>query len=198
VSWSGSLRPPIRDRGVYPRPLQQPLPVWIAVGGTPQSVVRAGTLGLPLALAIIGGTPARFAPLIDLYRDAGRKAGHDAATLKVGINTHAFVADASQDAADVFYSPYAEVMSRIGRERGWGRPMDRAQYEALRSPAGALAVGSPAEVVDKILYQHELFRHDRYLAQLSVGTMPHASVMRAIELLGTKVAPEIRRATSIP
>jgi probable LLM family oxidoreductase len=196
VSWSGRLRPPIHERGVYPRPLQQPLPIWIAVGGTPTSVVRAGTLGLPLALAIIGGAPARFAPFVELYRDAGHQAGHDPTMLKVGINTHAFVADASEKAADLFYAPYAEVMTRIGRERGWGSPMNRAQYDALRSPAGALAVGSPAEVVDKILYQHEIFRHDRYLAQLSVGTMPHAAVMRAIELLGTRVAPEIRRATS--
>ena len=193
VTWSGAHRAPLNDRGVYPRPLQRPLPVWVAVGGTPTSVVRAGTLGLPLALAIIGGTPERFVPLIDLYREAGARAGHDAATLAVSINSHAFVADSSRQAADEFYPSYAEAMSRIGRERGWP-PTTRAQFEALRSPAGALAIGSPEEVIDKILRQHELFRHQRFLAQLTVGTMPHRSVLRAIELLGTRVAPAVRQA----
>jgi probable LLM family oxidoreductase len=195
VSWSGRLRPPLHDLIVYPRPVQNPLPVWIAVGGTPESVVRAGTLGLPLALAIIGGTPERFVPLVDLYREAGARAGHDPATLKVGINSHAFVADDSRQAADEFYPSYADTMSRIGRERGWP-PTTRAQFEALRSPRGALAIGSPQEVIDKVLRHYELFRHDRFLAQLTVGSMPHRSVMRAIELLGTRVAPAVRRAVA--
>jgi probable LLM family oxidoreductase len=192
VTWSGEHRAPLKDRGVYPRPIQNPLPIWIAVGGTPESVVRAGTLGLPLALAIIGGTPERFVPLVDLYREAGARAGHDPSTLAVSINSHAYVADDSQRAADEFFPPYAEAMSRIGRERGWP-PTTRAQFDAMRSPRGALAIGSPQEVIDKILAQHELFHHQRFLAQLTVGTMPHRSVMRAIELLGTQVAPVVRR-----
>jgi probable LLM family oxidoreductase len=191
VTWSGRHRAALQDQGVYPRPLQDPLPVWIAVGGTPQSVVRAGTLGLPLALAIIGGQPERFAQLVQLYREAGRRAGHDPARLRVGINSHGFIADSSQEAADAYYPSYAEVMTRIGRERGWP-PTTRAQFEAGRSPRGALLVGSPQEVIDKILFEHEIFENDRFLMQLALGPMPHARVMRAIELLGTVVAPAVR------
>lgn len=191
VTWSGTHRAPLTGQGVYPRPLRDPLPVWIAVGGTPQSVVRAGTLGLPLALAIIGGEPERFGPLVELYRDAGRRAGHDPATLKVGINSHAFLADTSQAAADAFYPSYADTMTRIGRERGWAA-MSREQFDWSRGPRNALLVGSPQEVIDKILFEHQIFRHDRFLAQLTVGAMPHDRVMRAIELLGTVVAPAVR------
>lgn len=183
VTWSGRHRAPIDDLGVYPRPVQDPLPLWIAVGGTPQSVVRAAKLGLPLALAIIGGMPERFAPLIDLYRQSGGT--------RVSINSHTFVADSSKEAADTFYPSYAEVMTRIGRERGWP-PLTRAQFEQSRAPRGALLVGDPQEVIDKILFEHELFAHDRFLAQLSVGVLPHAKMMRAIELLGTVVAPAVR------
>lgn len=195
VSWDGAHRPALNGLGVYPRPLQDPLPIWIAVGGSPQSVIRAGTLGLPMALAIIGGTPERFVPVVDLYRESAKRAGHDPAQLAVGINSHLYVADSSQQAADDFYPPYAERMTRIGRERGWP-PTTRATFEAMRSPAGALLVGSPQEVIDKILHEHELFGHDRFLAQMTVGPMPHAKVMRSIELFGTVVAPEIRRATT--
>ena len=197
VTWAGSgrHRAPIQDLGVYPRPVQDPLPVWIAVGGTPQSVVRAGTLGLPLALAIIGGEPARFAPLVQLYRDAARRAGHDPATLPVSINSHGFLADTSQAAADIAWPPYLDAMGRIGRERGWPPP-SRARYEAERSPRGALFVGSPQQVVDKMLYAHELFGHQRTLLQLTVGVTPHADVLRAIELLGTVVAPAVRGAVA--
>src|SRR4051795_5820587 len=191
VTWSGEHRAPIEGLGVYPRPVQQPLPVWIAVGGTPQSVVRAALLGLPLAVAIIGGAPERFAPLVDLYRDAAREGGHDPATLPVSINSHAYVADTSQRAADEFFPAYAAMMTRIGRERGWP-PMTRPQFDQLRSPRGALVVGSAQEVAEKILFQHELFGHDRFLAQMSVGTLPHAQAMHAIELLGTEVAPVVR------
>lgn len=194
VTWSGNHRPPFNNLGVYPRPIQNPLPVWIAVGGTPQSVIRAGMLGLPLALAIIGGAPERFAPFIDLYRESARRAGHDPAKLKVSINSHAFIANDSRAAADVFFPPYAEVMTRIGRERGWP-PTTREQFEASRTLRGALAVGSPQEVIDKIMYQYRIFRHDRFLAQFSVGTLPHDKMMQAIELLGTQVAPVIRRET---
>jgi probable LLM family oxidoreductase len=193
VTWSGTLRAPINERGVYPRPLQGPLPVWIAVGGTPQSVARAGMLGLPLALAIIGGEPARFAPLFHLYREAARRAGHDPATLPTSINVHGLVADTSQQAADDFYGPQAEVMNRIGRERGWG-PTSRAHFDQARSPKGNLFVGSPAEVTDKILANHEIFGNTRFLIQMAIGLMPHDKIMRGIELFGTQVAPAVRKA----
>jgi probable LLM family oxidoreductase len=193
VSWAGQHRAALNDMGVYPRPLQDPLPVWVAVGGTPQSVVRAATLGLPLALAIIGGAPERFAPLIDLYRKAAVQAGRDPALLPVGINSHSYIADTSAQARDEFFPAYATMMNRIGRERGWPS-MTRAQFDALCAPRGALLVGSPAEVIEKILFEHELFGHQRFLAQISVGAMPHAKVMRAIELLGTEVAPAVRKA----
>ena len=192
VTWSGRLRPPLNDLGVYPRPVQDPLPVWVAVGGTPESVVRAGTLGLPLALAIIGGAPERFVPLAELYREAGKRAGHDPTELALSINAHGFLADSSRHAADVFYGPYAAVMTKIGRERGWPG-MTRQHYDALLGLRGALAIGTPDEVIEKILFQHGLFGHQRALFQLSVGTLPHAEVMRAIELLGTEVAPVVRR-----
>jgi probable LLM family oxidoreductase len=189
VSWPGGHRPAIAGLGVYPRPLQDRLPIWVAVGGNPPSVIRAGVLGLPMALAIIGGEPARFAPLVDLHREAVREAGHD--PVPVSINSHAYLAANSKQAADEFFGPYAQMMGRIGRERGWP-PMTREQFEAGRSPRGHLLVGSPDEVAEKILAQHELFRHDRFLAQISLGTVPHDKVMRAIELFGTEVAPVVR------
>jgi probable LLM family oxidoreductase len=191
VRWTGRHRAPIDDLGVYPRPLQDPLPVWIAVGGTPKSVIRAGMLGLPLALAIIGGEPERFAPLVQLYREAAREGGHDPAALPVGINSHAYVAETSQRAADEFFPSYAGMMNKIGEERGWSR-LTRPAFDALRSPRGALVVGSPQQVAEKILFQHEVFGHQRFLAQISVGAMPHRDVLRAIELLGTEVAPIVR------
>ena len=192
VSWTGKHRPAIGGLGVYPRPVQHPLPVWIAVGGTPQSVVRAGTLGLPLAVAIIGGMPERFAPLVQLYRESARRAGHDPDALPVSINSHVYIAEESDRAADEYFGPYSAVMTRIGRERGWP-PFTREQFEGSRSLRGALAVGSPDEVIEKILFQHEIFGHQRFMAQIPVGTMPHEGVMNAIELLGTRVAPVVRR-----
>ena len=194
VTWSGTTRPPLRNLGVYPRPQQEKLPVWIAIGGTPQSIIRAGTLGLPMALAIIGGLPERFAPLVALYRDSAKAAGHDPAMLQVGINSHAYLADDSRQAMDEFYPSYAETMTRIGRERGWP-PTTREEVEAGRTPRGHLFVGSPHQIIDKILFQHEIFGHQRFLAQLGVGTMPHMKIMHAIELLGTVVAPAVRKAT---
>jgi probable LLM family oxidoreductase len=191
VSWPGGLRPAIDNLGVYPR-AERELPIWIAVGGTPQSVVRAGALGLPLALAIIGGQPERFAPLAELYREAARRAGQDAGKLKVGINSHGFVADNAQAAADTFFPTYAAMMTRIGRERGWP-PLSRAQFDAGRTLRGHLFVGGPDEVIEKILYQYKFFRHDRFLIQMSVGPLPHDVMLRAIELMGTKVAPAVRR-----
>ncbi|MXQ10278.1 LLM class flavin-dependent oxidoreductase [Microvirga makkahensis] len=194
VSWPGGKHTPlITGRGVYPRPYQGKLPIWIAVGGTPQSLARAGVLNLPLALAIIGGEPARFAPLFDLYRQAAQRAGHDPAALKTSINVHGFVATTTQEAADTFYAPQAEVMNRIGRERGWP-PTSRAQFDAARGPHGALFVGSPAEVTDKILAAHEIFRFDRFLIQMAIGVMDHVKLMKAIEIFGTRVAPEVRKA----
>ena len=189
VSWEGRHRPPLHHQGVYPRPVQDRLPIWLAVGGTPNSVVRAGALGLPLALAIIGGAPERFVPLVNLFRDAATEAGH--AGLPLGINSHTYVADTSKQAADEFFPAYAGMMTRIGRERGWA-PMTRAQFEGLRTLRGALVVGSPDEVVEKILFQHELFGHERFLAQTSVGHLPHAQAMRSLELLGTEVVPAVR------
>ena len=191
VTWSGRLRPALVDAGVWPRPVQEPLPVWVAVGGSPQSVIRAGTLGLPLTIAIIGGQPARFAPLVELYRDAAARAGHDPATTRVAINTHAFVGDSTAQADSAFAASYLAVMNRIGRERGWP-PSGRPEYEALRAPDGALAVGSPEQVAEKILYEHQLFGNDRYIGQMSVGAVAHGDVLRSMELFGTKVAPLVR------
>ena len=191
VTWSGRHRAPLNDAVVWPRPVQDPLPIWVAVGGTPQSVIRAGSLGLPLTLAIIGGQPERFVPLVELYRHALTTAGHDPSTGKVAINTHAFVAETVEEADHAFAPSYLAMMNRIGRERGWP-PSGRPEYEALRSPRGALAVGSPEEVATKILFEHELFGNDRYIGQMSVGAVAHKDVMRSIELFGTQVAPLVR------
>jgi probable LLM family oxidoreductase len=174
---------PVNGLGVYPRPLQDPLPVWLAVGGNPPSAIRAGTLGLPMALAIIGGEPARFAPLVDLYRRSGGE--------RVSINSHAYVADSDEQAAEEFFPAYAAMMNRIGAERGWS-PMSRPQFDALRSPRGALLVGSPETVAKKIVAQREIFGHERFLAQMSVGPMPHEQVLRSIELFATEVASRVR------
>ena len=193
VTWSGAMRAPIKGRSVYPRALQDPLPLWIAVGGTPQSVARAGALGLPLAIAIIGGEPARFAPLFDLYRQAAAKAGQDPAKLKTSINVHGFVADTDQLARDQFHGPSTEVMNRIGRERGWG-PSSRAQYDRSAAPDGALFIGDPETLAKKIIAHHKIFNNDRFLLQMAIGLMPHDQIMHGIELYGTKVAPIVRDA----
>ena len=192
VTWQGTHRAPINDRGVYPRPYQDKLPIWIAIGGTPQSAARAGVLGLPLALAIIGGEPARFAPLFDLYREAARRGGQDVTKLATSINVHGFIGETTEQAADDFYQPQAEVMNRIGRERGWG-PTSRAHFDQSRGPKGALFVGSPEVVAEKIVAQHKIFKNDRFLLQMAIGIMPHAKIMKAIELYGTKVAPLVRK-----
>jgi probable LLM family oxidoreductase len=189
VRWAGRHRPALDGQGVYPRPAQERLPVWVAVGGTPQSVVRAGALGLPMALAIIGGLPERFAPFAELHRRAAQEAGHEPPVLS--INSHGFVADTARRAADEAFPPHKTVMDRIGRERGWP-PLTRAQFDAAATLRGASFVGSPQEVAEKILFQHEIFRHQRFLVQFSVGTLPHASIMRSIELFGREVAPVVR------
>lgn len=192
VTWAGVHRPALQNLGVYPRPLQPTIPIWIAVGGTPESVIRAGTLALPMALAIIGGMPERFVPMVDLYRQAASDAGHDPAQLPVSINSHGFIADDARQAADAYYPTATVMMNKIGRERGWS-PASRQQLEAGRTLRGADFVGSPNEIIEKILFQHELFGHQRLLLQLGVGTIAHAKVMRAIELLGTQVAPVVRQ-----
>ncbi|MHA6794172.1 LLM class flavin-dependent oxidoreductase [Pseudonocardia bannensis] len=189
VTWSGRHCPALTDQPVHPRPIQDPLPVWVAVGGNPQSVVRAGALGLPLAVAIIGGQPERFAPLVELYREAARRSGHT--DLPVSLNTHGFVAETREAAIAQYHPGHAEVMNRIGRERGWP-PSTRADFVAQTGLRGAMAVGSPEEVAEKILFQHEIFGHQRSLTQLALGTVAHRDVMRAIELLGTEVAPIVR------
>jgi len=191
VTWSGQHRAPLEDLGVYPRPVQEQLPIWVAVGGTPESALRAGTLGLPMALAIIGGMPERFAPFAELHRRAAAEAGHPRPALS--INSHGFVAPTSQQAADESFPTFAAAMNRIGRERGWP-PMTREQFDASRRLRGSSFVGSPQEVIEKILFQHEIFGHQRTLVQFTVGSLPHASVMRSIELFGTEVAPAVRKA----
>jgi probable LLM family oxidoreductase len=193
ITWSGNHRPAIDDLAVYPRPVQKEIPVWVGVGGTPDSAIRAGTLGLPMALAIIGGSAEPFVPFVQLYRDTAMKAGHDVNDILVGINSHLYISEDSQTAADEYYPSYSMVMSQIGSERGWSG-MDRTHFEAMRKGKGALMVGSPDEIVDKILYEYELFRHDRFLGQISVGTLPHDKVMHAIELFGNVVVPKVKAA----
>ena len=194
VTWPGSAHTkPIAGIAIYPEPLQKPLPLWIAVGGTPNSVARAAYYGLPLMVAIIGGSPKQFAPLVQFYRDTAKQVGHDATGLAVGVSSHGFIAENSQDALDIAFPAHHEAMSRIGKERGWP-PTTRAQFEAGASPQGAYFMGSPQEIVDKILMQHEWFKHDRFGLQLSVGTLPHDKVMKAIELYGTVVKPAVNKA----
>jgi len=194
VTWQGKHRAPLENAVVWPRPVQDPLPVWIAVGGTPESVVRAARLGLPLALAIIGGQYPRFKPFADLYRQAWAEAGHGGEP-RIAINTHAFVAPTRKDAERAFAAPYLAVMNRIGRERGWP-PSGKAEFEALASPSGPLALGSPEEVAEKIVAYHELFRPERYFGHIGIGAVPHRDVMRAIELFGTEVVPLVEKETA--
>ncbi len=194
-SWKGKHTQTINKRGVYPRPYQKKLPIWIGVGGTPESVIRAAEHGLPMALAIIGGLPSRFVPYVQLYRDVYTKARHDISKMQLSINSHTYIADDAQQARDEFYPPYSDVMNRIGRERGW-TPGTREDFDASTEPEGALLVGSPQQVIDKIFYEHELFGHTRFLAQMSLGAMPHDKILHAMELLGTKVAPEVKKYTA--
>jgi len=191
VTWSGKHRAALNAANIYPRPVQDELPIWLAVGGSPASVVRAATLGLPLTLAIIGGQPAHFKPLVELYDQAWEAAGHDLKDRRLAINTHAFVAGTRQAADKAFAAPYLEMMNRIGRERGWP-PAGKPQYDALTAPEGAVALGTPEQVAEKILMEYELFHNQRYIAQSSVGAVAHAEVMKSIELFGGEVASLIR------
>src|SRR6202051_5104872 len=192
--WSGKHRAPLTGQAIYPRPLQNPLPIWVGVGGTPASFVRAGEVGLPLAVAIIGGEPRRFRPLIDLYRETGRRAGHGPEKLMVGLHAIGFLGDTTQQAADDFYPGYAHTFTEIGKERGWP-PTTRAQFDAVRGPTGALLIGDAETVTEKMLYVNEVLGGiSRITFQMGVSTLPHEKMLRAIEILGTRVAPIIRKA----
>jgi probable LLM family oxidoreductase len=196
VHWSGRHRPSLTGQGVFPRPLQQPLPVKIGVGGTPASFARAGTLGLPLVVAIIGGQASHFRPLIDLYRESGKRAGHPPEKLSVSIHSIGFLADTTKDALDTFWPGYRETFGRIGRERGWPPP-SRSQFEAQCSPHGALMVGDPQAITDKILAEYEsLGGFDGMSIQVDNRMLTHAQIMHAIELLGTMVAPAVKKAVA--
>jgi probable LLM family oxidoreductase len=193
VHWSGKHRPALTGQAIYPRPLQDPLPIWVGVGGTPASFARAGVLGLPLMVAIIGGEPHRFRPLIDLYREAGVRSGHKPEQLKVGLHMIGFVADTTKEAADVFFPGYAHTFTEIGKERGWP-PTTRAQFDALRGPKGALLIGDADTVAKKIVYVNEaLGGITRITFQMGVSAVPQPKMLRAIELLGTGVAPAVTK-----
>ena len=192
VSWKGKHRPSFDNLGVYPRPYQKEIPIWLAAGGTPASAVRAATLNLPLILAIIGGMPEQFLSFVNLYKETAKKTGKDMSRLQMGVNNHVYIGEESKKAADEFYPYYAAMMDRVGRDRGWP-PLTRQQYEYARMPKASLMVGSVQEVIDKILYEHELFGNTRFMAQASVGNVPHKMVVKSIELFGTKVAPVIRK-----
>jgi probable LLM family oxidoreductase len=192
VHWSGRHRAPLTGQAVYPRPLQDPLPIWVGVGGTPASFVRAGTLGLPLMVAIIGGQLAQFRPLIDLYREAGRRAGHPPDRLRVGLHLIGFLGDTTQEAADDFFPGYAYTFTEIGKERGWS-PTTRRHFDAQRTPTGALTIGDAESVARKLIYANEaLGGISRVTFQMGVSSVPHAKMRRSIELLGSKVAPLVR------
>jgi len=192
VHWTGKHRPPLTGQAIYPRPLQNPLPIWIGVGGTPASFARAGVLGLPLMVAIIGGEPRRFRLLIDLYREAGRRAGHSEEKLIVGLHAIGFLGDTTEEAADDFYPGYAHTFTKIGKERGWP-PATRAQFDALRGPTGALLIGDADTVSEKILYVNEVLGGlSRITFQMGVSALPHQKMLRSIELLGTRVAAVVR------
>ena len=198
VTWSGRHRPALTGQEVYPRPLQSQLPIWVGVGGTPKSFARAGALGLPLMVAIIGGEPHRFRPLIDHYREAGERAGHTPEKLKVGLHMLGYVADTNQQAADEFFPGYARAFTEIGRERGWP-PVTREHFDALTGPTGALIVGDADHVAQKVKsIDKALGGIDRLNFQMSVASLPHSETLHAIKLLGTQVAPQMRATTAKP
>ncbi|MEO9167668.1 MAG: LLM class flavin-dependent oxidoreductase [Aestuariivirga sp.] len=193
ITWAGKLRAPLNNAGIYPRPEQKKIPIWIAVGGTPQSVVRAATLDLPMALAIIGGDPKRFKPFFDLYRETHAKAGHDPKTIQLSLNMHGFVSDTTENAKRIYGAAQMEVMNRIGRERGWP-PQGMAHFEQAAGPNGNLILGDDARVADRIIELHEVFKNTRIMIQMAIGTVPHAEQLKAIEILGTKVVPVVKAA----
>ncbi|HZV70919.1 MAG TPA: LLM class flavin-dependent oxidoreductase [Saprospiraceae bacterium] len=193
VTWSGKFRPALRHQPVYPRPLQEKLPIWVGVGGTPESFIRAGSLGLPLMVAVIGGETHQFRPLIDLYREAGKLAGYPPEQLKVGLHSLGYVANTTKEAIDDFYPGYAEAMNKVGRERGWA-PMTKSRFEAQIGPLGALLVGGPEEVAEKILRHAEaLGGISRLTFQMDTAEVPHEKWMQAIELIGSKIKPLVNQ-----
>ncbi len=196
VTWQGRFRSPLADAEIAPRPLQAELPIWIGVGGTPESVVRAGTLGLPMVVGIIGGASGQFAPLFDLYRRTGRAAGHAPSALRTGVTSYLHIAPTSQQAIDEFYPYHTHYFDQLGRKRGRNMTLSRRDYEQTASLPGAYFVGSPQQVIDKLLYQHEMFGHQRFMAQIDIGGLPYAQVAQTIELLATEVAPVVRKATA--
>lgn len=191
VTWRGKHRPSIDNLGIYPRPVQDPLPIWIGSGGNTESVIRAGILGLPLVLAIIGGSPLQFAPLVQLHKQAASQAGHEVSRLPVASHSHGFIADSTEEAIEKHFPPTQAVMNKLGRERGWG-PYSRASYDSARSLQGALYVGDPETVAHKIIHLRKNVGITRFMLHVPVGSMPHSDVMRAIELLGKEVAPRVR------
>ncbi len=193
ITWNGKLRPPLVNAGIYPRPEQKKLPIWIAVGGTPQSVVRAASLDLPMALAIIGGDPRRFEPFFKLYREAHEKAGHKPETIQLSLNMHGFVSTSTARAKEVYGAAQMEVMNRIGRERGWP-PQGMAHFEQAAGPSGNLIVGDAKRVTDRILELHSIFKNTRILIQMAIGTVPHQEQLKAIEILGGEVVPAVKKA----
>lgn len=195
ISWKGKFRAPIQNQGIYPRPIQESIPVWLGVGGTPASAVRAGKLNLPLIIAILGSAPEQFVPFVDLYRESAAKAGHDLSKLQLAISSQFYMAETSKQAADEFYPSYEALMNRVGKDRGWS-PMSRPQFEYLRSD-GPLVVGDAQLAIDKIMRQYELFGNTRFVAQLITGHTSHDKILKAIELYGTKVAPVVRKETAV-
>lgn len=193
VTWEGKYRAPIRDQEVLPRAVGNNLSIWIAVGGTPESVVRAGRLGLPLMIAIIGGSPAQFTPLFDLYKDTYTQNGHDLEKLQVGIHAHAFFGEDDKALSDQYYPLYAGQMNRIGKSRGWP-PYQRTQFEYGKTKNGALFIGEPNQMIDKILYVQEMFGLTRFAAHMDIGGPSHKDMMKSIEIYGTKIAPKVREA----
>lgn len=193
IIWSGKHRPDIDNRGVYPQPYQDQIPVWRAVGGTPKSAYQAGALGLPMALGIIGGQPKQFKQLADIHKRGAEENGQESP--KLSINSHGFIAGDSKEAADIAFPAFKVTMDKIGRERGWP-PMTRDKFEASRTLRGANVVGNPQEIIDKVLFQHEIFGHDRFLLQMSVGSIPHKKLLKSIELFATEVKPAVNKALS--
>lgn len=189
ISWEGKHRPSINNRGIYPQPYQDKLPVWRAVGGTPKSAYEAGAMGMPMAIAIIGGMPKQFRQMVDIHKQGAND--YDQPEQRVSINSHGFIAETTQEAADTAFPAFKITMDKIGKERGWP-PMSRQQFDASITLEGANAVGSPQDIIDKIMYQHEIFGHDRFLLQMSVGSVPHDKLLRSIELFATEVAPVVR------
>jgi probable LLM family oxidoreductase len=196
ISWTGQFRSSLRDAEIAPRPVKNQLPIWVGVGGTPESAARAGRLGVGMAMAILGGDPARFMPLVDLYRKAGLEAGHSAEDLKIGVTGHGYISKTTQQAKDEFYPYYSNYWSYVNRQRGMGFRMSRADFDQMTTPDTALFVGSPQQIVEKVLRQYELFGHQRFIAQMDIGGLPFKKVAEGIELLATEVAPIIRKETS--